>query len=338
MKVLVTGATSGLGRNAAQWLLEAGHQVRATGRDSQAGQRLRQMGAEFVPLDLAQATLEQCRQLMADCDWVWHCAAKSSPWGDKNAFYQANATATEKLAEAAGQCGIRRFIHISTPAIYFDFRPHQDVDEGYRARRFANHYAGSKYAAEQRLQALVPRYPQTTYVILRPRGLFGPHDRVIVPRLLQQLERDGGVLRLPSGGRAMLDLTFVLNVVHAMDLASCRPRLASGAVYNITNHQPQRLADMLHALLHQQLGLNYRLQAVPYPLLYALAGGLELLARFTGKEPLLTRYSVAAVHFDMTLSQTRAVEELGYRPRYSMEEGIRLTGEWLKNPRGANHG
>ncbi len=338
MRVLVTGATSGLGRNAAQWLLEAGHQVHATGRDSRAGQELLWLGAEFTQLDLTQATEEQCRQLMAGCDWVWHCAAKSSPWGSKREFYQANVAATEKLAQAAGHCGIRRFIHISTPAIYFDFQPHQNIDEEYRARRFANHYAASKYAVEQRLQALVPRYPQTTYIILRPRGLFGPHDRVIVPRLLQQLDRDRGVLRLPGGGKALLDLTFVLNVVHAMDLASRQQPLPSGAVYNITNHQPQRLADMLDALLHRQLGLRYRLQAVPYPLLQVLAGGLELLAHFTGKEPLLTRYSVAAVYFDMTLSQTRAVEQLGYRPRYSMDEGIRITGEWLKRQGDMPHG
>ncbi|MGO2442220.1 MAG: NAD-dependent epimerase/dehydratase family protein [Serratia proteamaculans] len=338
MRVLVTGATSGLGRNAAQWLLEAGHQVHATGRDSRAGQELRRLGAEFTQLDLTQATEEQCCQLMAGCDWVWHCAAKSSPWGSKSEFHQANVAATEKLAQAAGHCGIRRFIHISTPAIYFDFQPHQNIDEECRARRFANHYAASKYAAEQRLQALVPRYPQTTYIILRPRGLFGPHDRVIVPRLLQQLERDSGVLRLPGGGKALLDLTFVLNVVHAMDLASRQQPLPSGAAYNITNHQPQRLADMLDALLHRQLGLRYRLQAVPYPLLQVLAGGLELLAHFTGKEPLLTRYSVAAVYFDMTLSQTRAVEQLGYRPCYSMEEGIRITGEWLKRQGDVPHG
>ena len=321
MRVLVSGATSGLGRNAAEWLLEGGHQVRATGRDELAGEALRQLGAEFYSLDLAQATPQQCRELVTDCEWVWHCAAKSSPWGSKAEFHRINAAATDKLAEAAGRCGVRRFVHISTPAIYFDFQPHYDLDEGYRARRFANHYAASKHAAEQRLLAQAKIYPQTTYIILRPRGLFGPHDRVIVPRLLQQLERDRGVLRLPGGGQALLDLTFAPNVVHAMELASRQRGLPSGAVYNITNHQPQRLAEMLDALLRQELGLRYRLQAVPYPLLQALAGGMELWASLSGKEPLLTRYSVAAVHFDMTLSQTRAIEELGYRPRYSMEEG-----------------
>ncbi len=153
MRVLVTGATSGLGRNAAQWLLEAGHQVCATGRDERAGETLRRLGAEFCALDLAQATPQQCRELVTDCEWVWHCAAKSSPWGSKAEFHRINAAATEKLAEAAGRCGVRRFVHISTPAIYFDFQPHYDLDEGYRARRFANHYAASKYAAEQRLLA-----------------------------------------------------------------------------------------------------------------------------------------------------------------------------------------
>lgn len=60
MKVLVTGATSGLGRNAAEWLLAAGHQVHATGRDIAAGRQLAALGARFTALDLTVAGDEQC--------------------------------------------------------------------------------------------------------------------------------------------------------------------------------------------------------------------------------------------------------------------------------------
>lgn len=337
MKVLLTGATSGLGRNATQWLLDAGHEVHAIGRDVRVGSVLRALGAEFTALDLTNATLELCQLLMKGCDVVWHCAAKSSPWGRGEDFLRANAVATQTLAQAAGRAGIRRFVHISTPAIYFDFQHHQGIIESYCASRFANHYASSKYVAEQNIRALLSHYPDTTYVILRPRGLFGPHDRVILPRVLSRLEHDRGVLRLPRGGKALLDLTFVLNVVHAMDLASSNTPLPSGAAYNITNHQPMRLADMLHLLLHEQLGLHYKLQAMPYPLLHALAGGLELLSGVTGKEPQLTRYSVAALNFDMTLSQVRATQELGYSPRHTMEQGIEQTGAWFRQ-QGAAHG
>jgi nucleoside-diphosphate-sugar epimerase len=167
-------------------------------------------------------------------------------------------------------------------------------------------------------------------VILRPRALFGPHDRVILPRLLRQMQRDHGVLRLPGGGNARLDLTFVLNVVHAMHLASTHPHMTSGAIYNISNHEPGRLADILERLLKQEMGLEYRLQIVPYKLLYMLAGGLEMVAHLTTKEPMFTRYSVGAVNFDMTLSNVRAIAELGYTPHYSMDEGIRLTAAWFR--------
>lgn len=337
MNFLVTGATSGLGRNAAEWLLGAGHRVRATGRDRQAGAELAALGAEFVPLDLALTSPAECAALLDGIDTVWHCAAKSSPWGDYAGFYAANVAATEKLAGAAGQAGIRRFVQISTPSVYFDFADHFEIDESYRAERFVNHYAATKYEAEQRIADLVRRHPDTCYVVLRPRALFGPHDRVILPRLLQQMRRDGGVLRLPGGGQAVLDLTFVLNVVHAMHLASIQP-LVSGAIYNIGNHEPGRLADILERLLGQEMGLAYRLQAVPWPLLRAVAGGMEFAARFTGREPMLTRYSVGAVNFSMTLSNARAIAELGYTPRYSMAEGIRRTAAWLKAQEKPAHG
>ncbi|WP_455815284.1 NAD-dependent epimerase/dehydratase family protein [Pseudomonas graminis] len=330
MKVLVTGATSGLGRNAVEWLLAAGHQVRATGRDAAAGAILQQAGAQFTALDLAGASAADCAYLVGEAEVVWHCAAKSSPWGPRDDFWQANVTATERLTTAAGQQGVRRFIHISTPSIYFDYSSHHNIDETFRARRFANHYAASKYAAEQVVLQRVVQYPATTFVMLRPRALFGPHDRVIVPRLLAQIQRDNGVLRLPNGGKTLLDLTFVLNVVQAMWLASDVPDLASGAVYNITNQQPVTLADVLRPLLNQQLGLNCEIRSLPASLLYGVAALMEGAALLTRREPLLTRYSVGAVSLDMTLSQQRAIDELGYRPHYSMDEAIALTGAWWR--------
>lgn len=337
MKILVTGATSGLGRNAVDVLLREGHQVIATGRNREVGAQLASQGTEFQPLDLSLASVANCRALMAECDAVWHCAAKSSPWGSKREFWQANVTATRTLAEAAVQSGVPRFVHISTPAVYFDFQHHQQLDESYLAQRFACHYASSKYAAEQVIGERVPVSPDTTFIILRPRGLFGPHDRVIVPRLLAQLQRDRGVLRLPRGGHALLDLTYVGNVVQAMQLATTQPGLLSGRVYNVTNHQPQRLGEMLDALLAQELGLHYRVRTLPWPLVSAAARGMELAGHLTGKEPAVTRYSAGTLGFDMTLSAARAIAELNYRPGYSLQEGIALTGQWWRE-QGIVHG
>ncbi|WES66441.1 NAD(P)-dependent oxidoreductase [Superficieibacter sp. HKU1] len=335
MKILLTGATSGLGRNAAEHLLVTGHDVVAIGRNPAQGEQLQRMGATFVPRDLTTASVEECIRLVEGCDAVWHCAAKSSPWGRRADFWLTNVQVTQRLAQAAGTVQVPRFIHISTPAVYFDFQHHYDLTENYRARRFSSHYAHSKQAAEQVITDAVARFASTTWVILRPRGLFGPHDNVIVPRLLQQLRRDNGVLRLPRGGEALLDLTFVQNVVYAMELAT-RRTLRSGSVYNVTNHQPQRLRTMLDALLREQLGLHYQIRNVPWPVLSLAARGMEIFGHCLNKEPPVTRYSAGTVCFDMTLSAHKAIEELGYRPRYSMEDGIALTGKWMRE-HGHNH-
>ncbi|NUE66143.1 NAD(P)-dependent oxidoreductase [Snodgrassella sp. ESL0253] len=339
MKILVTGATSGLGRNAAEYLLQQGHQVHATGRNQAAAQWLHQYQAPFTALDLEQAGVEQCVQLMQGCDAVWHCAAKSSAWGSWAEFYQANVLATRKLAQAAGTAGVARFVHISTPSVYFDYRPLYQLTEEHRAKRFANFYAATKYAAEQEILELLPRFPATSYIILRPRALFGPHDRVIMPWFLTQLQAGRQQLRLPGGGKVLLDLTFVLNVVQAMMLATTTAGLASGRIYNITNQQPRQLVDVLHQLLTEQLGWHYQIRSVPYPLVYGVATLLEKVAKLTGKEPLWTRYGVGALYYDMTLDNSRAISELGYQPQYNLTQAVEITAQWLRQQgMAAKHG
>lgn len=328
MTVLVTGATHGLGRNAIDYLRQQEREVIATGRDMVQGKLLEQMNVPFVPADLSTITPKQGRALFNGVDTVWHCAAKSSPWGDYSDFFSANVTATRLLATMAGENGVKRFVHISTPSIYFSYRDLHDVPETFRPAKLVNQYAVTKLLAEQEIQRSVLRYPYTRFIILRPRALFGPYDRVLLPRILSLLKQRKGVLPLPRAGEALMDMTYVMNVIQAMDLATDVEHLQSGSVYNITNQQPVMLKQVIDRLLHM-LDVEYRIKPLPYWLLGNVARLLELRSKYNHREPVFTRYSMGALNFDMTLNSSKAQRELGYYPRYSMEEGLALTAKWL---------
>lgn len=327
--VLITGATGGLGRNAVEALLGQGLTVRATGRNAAVGAELRRQGAEFVAGDLATMAADRARALVAGCDTVWHCAALSSPWGAYSAFLAANVRATAVLAEAARECNVERFVHISTPALYFDFTHRYNVPESFRPAQFVNHYASTKAQAEQEVLVQVSRGLHAT--ILRPRAIFGPYDQVLLPRLLRILDDKDGRLILPRGGETLLDLTYAGNVVQAMQLASTKPGVPAGSVFNITNGEPARVREVLDALFVRELGRPMHVRSAPYGLLSAIARTMELAATFTGREPSLTRYSLGALAFDMTLDITHARDVLGYKPRISMAEAMVTTAQWFRS-------
>ncbi|WP_019448754.1 NAD-dependent epimerase/dehydratase family protein [Cupriavidus sp. BIS7] len=336
MTILVTGATGGLGRNAIEALLAQGVRVRATGRDPAQRHAFATRGVQYVQADLTNLTPQTLRMLLDGIDTVWHCAALSSPWGSHEAFFAANVRATTDLAQGAIAHQVRSFVHISTPSIYFDYQHHADLPESYSPKRFANHYAHTKMLAEDAIRKHAATQSHTHFVILRPRGLFGPHDRVVLPRLLHLLKSRNGVLPLPRSGLARMDLTYLGNVVHAMQCATWSA-VPSGSAYNITNHEPASLRELLRQLFGQELDLRYEIRTVPYPVMAMAACAMEGIAAITRREPLLTRYSAGVLHYDMTLANDRARRELGYTPPISMAEGIRLTANWLRSHGHVDH-
>ncbi|EOU9559703.1 NAD-dependent epimerase/dehydratase family protein [Cronobacter dublinensis] len=331
MKVLVTGATSGLGRNAVEYLRHQGVQVRATGRNEAMGKLLEKMGAEFIPADLTELVSSQAKAMLAGIDTLWHCSSFTSPWGPQEAFDLANVRATRRLGEWAVAWGVRNFVHISSPALYFDYHHHRDIREDFRPHRMANAFARSKAASEEVIQLLAQANPQTRFTILRPQSLFGPHDVVFFPRLVQMMRHYGSVL-LPRGGEALVDMTYHENAVHAMWLASSSAcdALPSGRAYNITNGEARPLKSIVQKLI-DELGISCRIRSVPYPMLDMMARSLERLGRHSHKEPALTHYGVSKLNFDFTLDISRAENELGYTPVVSLDEGIERTAWWLRD-------
>lgn len=326
MRTVITGATGGLGRNALEYVLHQGEEATACGRNASILAKLGRVPT--VRADLSSMVLTDACRLVQNHDAIWHCAALSAPWGQYKDFLAANLTASETLFKAAGHCEVPVFVHISTPAVYFNFTHRYDLCEDQVAARPVNHYAATKLMAEQRLVELAHRYPRTKLVILRPRAIFGPYDQALFPRLLKLMDSSNGRLSLPRGGDALLDLTYVENVVHAMALATTA-QVPSGSVFNISNDEPVTVRGALTQLM-AELARPFSIRPVPYWTVAPVARAMEGMAYVTRKEPRLTSYSLGALAYDMTLDVSAARKDLGYQPLVGMADAYRRTAAWLR--------
>ncbi|MCP5080230.1 MAG: NAD-dependent epimerase/dehydratase family protein [Alphaproteobacteria bacterium] len=319
---LVTGATGCLGQHLVGKLVEAGYRVRASGRNQMIGDRLHGGATEFVAGDLQDVGL--VRKLVTGVDAVFHSAALSSPWGRYENFQAANVEVTRSLTDAALAASCQRFVHVSSPSVYFEYTDRLAIRENAPlAKSFANHYAASKADAERVVTAAAERGLVAT--ILRPRGIYGEFDTALAPRLFE-MARSGRVPLL-RGGNALVDVTYAGNAAHAMVLCD-RPN-APGGIYNITNGEPLTVRDLL-VQTFRALGREVRLVAVPYGALSAVAGCWEwTAAALRLSEPRLLRYTMGVMAYSQTLDISAARRALGYAPRISFSEGLERYAAWL---------
>lgn len=324
MKVLVTGGTGFLGRKLANRLKDLEYHVTVIGRNQNIGNELERNGIQFYQCDLTNRTqiIESCKGM----DYVFHCGALSSPWGKYQDFFDANVLGTMNIIEGSKIHQVKRFIHVSTPSIYFTFDERIDVKENDPLpKQFANHYAYTKFLAEKVVdEAWNEGLPVIT---IRPRALFGPEDTTIIPRLIK-VNREKFIPFIDKG-EILLDLTYVENVVDALLLCMNSGQHTLGQKYNITNGETVRLKDVLN-LVFKRIHEPLKTKRVNYQWIFQLAKLLEWLSVTfqNGKEPLLTRYTVSVIGKSQTLNIEKAKKELGYVPKISMEEGIIEFAKW----------
>ncbi|MEZ0298480.1 MAG: NAD-dependent epimerase/dehydratase family protein [Candidatus Methylacidiphilales bacterium] len=348
MNILVTGGTGFLGRHLVWRFCREGAHVVFTGRNkAQAQEILHQVDAMRENADEgstpvghatfmefhhgapgAQDALDRAAHGM---DAIVHNAAFTAPWGRSEEFISANVTSTEEVIHACKAHEVPRMVHLSTPSLYFDYHDSLDIHESDPLPEPVSHYAITKATAERMVQEA--GLPEA--VILRPRAIYGPWDNALLPRLIRAMQT--GPLPMMRGGRALLDLTYIDNVVDAVVLAVRRPfELMTRSVgcttpvYNISNGEPISVRELYHTI-SEEFGLRLKTLELPYVVADMLARLAELAANtLSHREPRLTRYTLGVLSFSQTLNLDRARAELGYSPKVSLREGIRATARWWK--------
>jgi nucleoside-diphosphate-sugar epimerase len=327
MKILITGATGCLGRNLANKLLRDGeHQIYATARNQKIGKILENQGAIFQSVDLKNR--EKIINLCQNKDIVFHCGALSSPWGKYRDFYETNVLGTQNIIDGCLQHNVKRLVYVSTPSIYFDFFPKYQITESNILPKPVNNYASTKLIAEKIIDQAFTNY-KLPVITIRPRAIFGAFDTTIMPRIINVAKK--GKLPLINDGKALIDVSYVENVVDSLILCAEASNNFLGKKYNITNDQPIILKELLEKSF-AALDLDFTPKIISYKKALGVATFLELIASlpFVKSEPLLTRYAVGVFGISQTLNIEAAKKDLGYRPKIDIDQGIQLYAKWWK--------
>jgi nucleoside-diphosphate-sugar epimerase len=268
--ILVTGASGFLGRPLVDQLLNACYSVRATTRGTPSFPA--SVDAVIIP-DFTNVVA--WKPILEGIDTIIHLAGLAHTDirnGGLEAFNSINVAATQNLAIAAKQAGVKRFIFISSIRAQVGVSASRTVHEGDEAHP-TDCYGRSKLAAESAVRAAgVP------FTILRPVIVYGPHPKGNFKSLVRLALKP---LPLPFFGlnnrRSLLGIdNFISAVLFVLNNPS-----TVGETYLVADSTPLTLPEivtMLRKAQGRRAGLFYFPPAL-FRLTFVLIKRRELWAR-----------------------------------------------------------
>ena len=245
--------------------------------------------------------------LLQEVDCVYHLAARvlvAESILYPREYNASNVGGTVSLMEAMRDVGVRRVVLISSGAVYGD-QGQQPLREDASPDPHSP-YAVSKLAAEFYVRTIGDLWGIET-VNLRVFNAYGPGQHLpashppVIPNFLRQAVRNG-TLVVHGDGSQTRDYVFVDDVVGAMVAAATAPNVGR-RVINVGSGTETRVRELVSLVMKVT---NSRAEVIYNP---------------------RTDPGVSRMCADISLAR----QTLGYHPRVSLAQGLRLTLE--RDPR-----
>jgi sterol-4alpha-carboxylate 3-dehydrogenase (decarboxylating) len=253
----------------------------------------------------------------------------------KKAFNQmhiVNVGGTKNILEAAKTIGVRYFIYTSSVTVIVDDLSvdHPNMTEDLPTGLATLPYGKTKGIAEK---LVLEANDLDTFrtCALRPSVAFGPGDENCIPTLHSCIAKGETPFVIGKPAKSLYDFTYVTNIADAHVLAlknlMFTTPTAAGRPFFISNGEPVSFRGFC---LSVWKGFGHVPKyEIKLPLGLAWFAGLmaEAFTRLTGGKATLSRGSVKELTMTAYSDIGNARMILGYEPRVTLEEGIRLSCE-----------
>jgi nucleoside-diphosphate-sugar epimerase len=318
-RVLITGATGLIGRTLCSRLAEAGYQLRVILRNDR---ELPSYIAEKVVVgDICSVT--DWSSSLAEVDVVVHAAARAhvleshkilrEPDKTLRCFTDTNVTATERLAQAAAQEGVSRFVYLSSIKVNGEESGELPFDADCTPAP-QDAYGKSKLAAELAIRTAAT-VRGMEFAIVRPPLVYGPGVQANFLRLMQWVDHERFLpLAAVENQRSLVSVWNLSELI----LILLRHRSANGKVWLVADDETLSTPELIRRLataLHRRA----RLLAVPVRL-------LRFAAAIAGREREISRLCGS-----LAVDCSRTREMLGWRPTVTVDEGLARTAAWYRS-------
>ena len=328
-RILVTGASGFIGSFLVEGGLERGMKVWAGMRKSSSRKYLKDPRIQFAELDFAHRgrLVEQLalhKQIHGGWDYIIHCAGVTKCLHEED-FEKGNYTSTRNFVEALQTLDMvpKQFIYISSLSIFGPIHEEDYTPISERDAAMPNTaYGISKLKSEQYLQSM-PDFP---VVIFRPTGVYGPRERdyfLMAKSIKQHIDFAAGFKRQ--------DLTFIYvkDLVQAVYLSIKRGVkhrayfVSDGNVYS-----SRAFSDLIQKELGNPWVIHIKCPLFVLKVVSLLA---EISARCLGKVSTLNgdKYKIMKQR-NWQCDISPLVDELGYRPEYPLDRGVKEIIAWYK--------
>lgn len=316
MKVLVTGATSMIGRKTAEELLRHGHDVQVLQRGSS------DLEVPVFRGDIRDA--DAVKDAVDGCDVVIHAAAKVGLIGRFSEFYDINVVGTENLMNAAVAAGARGVVYVSSPSVSYSTTPVLGAVSPPAIDDVLGHYSQTKSVAER----AVLSDSRIASVALRPHLVWGPGDTQLVGRIVERATQHR--LALVNAGEAVVDSTYIDNVSDALVAAAERIGVQgnlNGRALVVSNGEPRTVASLVESIC-SAAGVAYAPRNIGLSAAVRLGRVIEAVYKLRPHaEPPLTAFTAYQLGISHWFDISETKDLLQWSPRISLDEGFALLAE-----------